>query len=163
MNTLDRSTLEELVKKEQIKPRLRRELRFVPEEVTDWEDRDFLAVMNRSRSVGVLIAPLDRLYVASFSLQKRTANRAGRVEAVICDICATWRRGTESSMITFQGSGSSRTFLCCEDLLCSFHVRGKTAAAKLSRVQLRETNNTAGRIVRLRARLGTILQEIDKA
>lgn len=161
MQAIDRGTFTQLMATASIRPRLKRELRFVPEEISTWEDREFIAVMNRSRSEGVLIAPIDRLYVAPFSLQKRTANQAGRVEAILCDICATWRRGTESAMITFEGAGSSHTFLCCEDLLCSFHVRDRTVAAKLSRVQLRETNDTVGRIVRLRARLETILQEID--
>jgi len=58
----------------QIKPRLRRELRFVPEEITDWEDRDFLPVFNKSRSEGVLIASLEPLKIMPFRLQKRTAN-----------------------------------------------------------------------------------------
>lgn len=161
MQAIDREAFIQLIATASVRPRLKRELRFVPEEISNWEDRDFLAVMNRSRSEGVLIAPLDQTSITPFSLQKRAANQTGRVEAIICDICATWRRGTESATITFQRSGSSHTFLCCEDLLCSLHVRDKTSAARLSRVQLRETNTIEGRVVRLNTKLQTILREID--
>lgn len=53
MKTLTREEFTELAKN--VRPRLRRELRFVPEEITDWHDRDFLAVMNRSNTEGVLV------------------------------------------------------------------------------------------------------------
>ena len=161
MNALTREALQELLKNANIKPRIRRELRFAPEEITDWNERDFLAVTNRSQSEGVLIVPLNKLYVVSFRLKKRTPNRAGRVEAIICDFCATWQRGSNSAAITFQKSSSTQTFLCCDDLLCSLHVRDKTPAAKLSRTQLRETNDVDGRVERLRMRLQEILTDLQ--
>lgn len=160
MNVITREELTEIVKKANIKPRIRRELRFVPEEVGGWGERDFLVVTNRSRSEGVLVAPLGELYVASFQLQKRLPNKMGRVEAIICDFCATWQRGSNSAVISFYKDGSTISFLCCADLDCSLHVRGKTAAAKLSRTQLRESNSTEQRVARLRTKLERILSEI---
>lgn len=143
-----------------IKPRLKRELRFVPEEVFDWEERDFIAVMNKAKNEGVLIAELEERYVATFRLQKRSANSRGQAEAIICDFCATWQRGSNSTVISFQKEKGSVSFLCCGDLLCSFHVREKTPESKLSRTQLRETISVESKIQRLRDRLKSILQEL---
>ncbi len=140
-----------------IKPRIQRELRFVPEQITNWKDRDFIAVTNRSGSEGVLVAPFDHLYVGSFWLQKRVANKIGRTEAIICDFCATWQRGTNSAVISFQKDTSIVSFLCCADLLCSLHVRDKTPEAALSRVQLREDISVEMRIRRLHTKLESIV------
>lgn len=161
MNAISRDKLTELLEGRRIKPRLRRELRFVPEEITDWQNRDFLAIMNRSQSEGVLVAPLDRLYTIPFQLRPRTANSAGRVEAIICDFCATWQRGSSSAVISFQKPASSVSFLCCGDLLCSFHVRGKTAQAVLSRTQIREDISPQRRIERLRQKLQKLAKEMS--
>lgn len=120
----------------------------------------FLAVTNRSRSEGVLIAPLDKLYVVSFQLQKRNPNKTGKVEAIICDLCITWQRGASSAMISFYKEDSTVSFLCCADLDCGLHVRDKTSAAKLSRTQLREDNSIEQRIERLRDKLERILSDI---
>ena len=152
MKAMTRNEFAELAKT--VKPRLRRELRFVPEEISDWSDRDFLAVMNRGKTEGVLVF---EGRPTPFQLQKRRPNRAGRVEAIICDFCATWQRGANSAIITFPKEKSARSFLVCGDLDCSLHVRDKTPAAQLSRVQLRETNTAEGRTLRLKARLETIL------
>lgn len=143
-----------------IKARFKRELRFVPEEISNWDDRDFIAVMNKAGSEGVLIAEPGERYVAVFRLQKRTANFQGRTEAIICDFCATWQRGSNSAVISFKKEKGSVSFLCCRDLLCSLHVREKTNEAKLSRTQLRETISVEDKIRRLRYRLGAILQEV---
>jgi hypothetical protein len=136
-----------------VKKQLRESLRFVPEEITDWQDRDFIAVMNRSRSEGVLVIEYPHAHTVPFQLQRRTPNAIGRIEAVICDICATWQRGTDSAVIMFRRDRSSISFLCCADLLCSLHVRGKTVAAVRSRTQLREDIQLPERIGRLRLRL----------
>lgn len=143
-----------------VKPRLKRELRFVPEEISDWNDRDFIAVMNKSKTEGVLVTELGGQCYAPFRLQKRAANSKGRVEAIICDFCSTWQRGSNSTVISFQKEKGSVSFLVCGDLLCSLHVRGNTDAAKLSRTQLRETISVENRILRLQAKLETILQEV---
>ncbi len=160
MKQISREELAELLSTSSVRPRIKRELRFVPEEITDWENRDFLAVTNKSRNEGVLIAPLARMHVVPFRLQKRTPNHKGRVEAIICDICATWQRGSYSAILTFDKAKSSISFLVCEDLNCSLHVRDMTNAAKLSRTQLRETNTVEDRINRLQKRLEKIVAEI---
>lgn len=141
-----------------LKVRLRRELRFVPEEITGWQDRDFLSVTNKQGNEGVLIIPFLDDMVAPFVLEPRKPNASGRTEAVICDICATWQRGPRSAIITLlAGDKRSVSFLCCADLRCSFHVRDQTAASRLSRVQLREQMTPEARIVRLRDRLSSIV------
>lgn len=154
MNMLTKDELQQCLENARIKPRIRRELRFVPDEITDWQDRDFLAVTNRSRSEGVL---LWGDATVPFRLQARRPNKSGRVEAIICDLCATWRRGTESAVITFQKETSTQSFLCCADLDCSLHVRGKTPAATLSRTQLREDITPEGRVARFSQRLASII------
>jgi len=156
MNVISREQFTELVRP--LKPRLKRELRFVPEEITEWENRDFLAITNKQGNEGILIIPfLD--VVVPYSLSKRMPGSKGRVEAIICDICATWQRGTYSAVITFQTSPvRSVSFLCCEDLQCSLHVRGKTSAAVLSRAQVREQIDPQERINRLHERLTNIIE-----
>lgn len=154
MKAINREEFQELIKI--VKPRLRRELRFVPEEISYWEDRDFLAVTNKSSSEGVLI--LEDHHIVPFQLQKRKANSVGRIEAIICDFCATWQRGTNSAIITFQRGNSSRSFLVCGDLNCSLHVRDKTPESKLSRVQLRENNTAKERIIRLQQKISRVLE-----
>lgn len=141
-----------------IKPRIRRTVRFVPEEVKDWENRDFLAVMDKPRHEGVLIYSD---YMVPFSLSTRQPNASGRVEAIICDICATWRRGTESAVITFQKTPTSTvSYLACADLNCSLHVRSLTDAARLSRTQLREDITPEARIERLNKKLQSMLASL---
>jgi len=152
--------MKQLLTDASVKLRLCRELRFVPEEIVDWNDRDFLPVMNRSQSEGVLIAPLETLHVVAFRLQKRRANSVGRVEAIICDICATWQRGSNSAVITFPKANSSVSFLVCADLNCSRHVRDKTEQSKFSRTQLRENMTSEARQERLKVRLRNIVQEL---
>lgn len=158
MNAIDRQQLQIMLESAKVKPRIRRELRFVPEEITNWEDRDFIAVMNRSRSEGVLIAIFDTQYVVPFRLQRRASNASGRTEAIICDMCMTWQRGSNSAVISFQRDKSSVSFLCCADLLCSLHVRDKTTQAVLSRVQVRESIAEHDRIKRLKTRLAKIIK-----
>lgn len=157
MQPFSRDQFEELITSANIRPRLRRELRYVPEEITNWEDRDFLAVTNKQGREGVLIF---QNHVLPFSLQPRRSNTTGRVEAIICDICATWQRGTHSASMTFPKSTGSVSFLVCADLQCSLHVRSKTDASRLSKVQLRENINTNGKIQRLKDRLLRIVATV---
>ncbi len=159
MQSIDSVRFELLLRDARIKPKLIRELRFIPEQIDDWQDRDFIAVTNRSRSAGVLIYP-DYGEPIPFTLQRRRPNAVGRVEPILCDICATWRRGTESATITFAKERSTATFFCCDDLLCSFHVRDRTEAAILSRTQLRENINAEARVTRLGRRLSSLLRGI---
>ena len=160
MKYITREEFSQLLSTFSIRPKLKRELRYVPEEIDHWESRDFLAVTDRNRMLGVMIVSFDRLQVAPFRLSKRTSNSSGRVEAIICDICATWRRGVESAVITFEKHTGGISFLVCDDLKCSLHVRVDTPAAVLSRVQLRETMTSEARVERLQTRLRNILNEI---
>jgi hypothetical protein len=160
MKEITRDEMSELLTNSRIKRRLREELRFVPEAVANWEDRDFLVVTNKSGSEGVLIISPAPFRIVPFGLQKRTANNTGRIEAVICDICATWQRGSNSAVITFAKSTPSVSFLVCADLACSLHVRGKTVQSKLSRVQLRENMIPDARIKRLKLRLSRIVKAL---
>lgn len=156
MNSIDRENFAHLLQEAGIKPRLRRELRFVPEQIETWEDRDFIAITTKAGTEGVIIAPLASLYVVSFRLHKRTT--PGRNRPIICDFCATWQPGNDSAVISFDKGRSSVSYLCCADLLCSLHVRDKTTQAKRSRTQLRENTTLERRIVRLHGRLETKLK-----
>ena len=155
MQNVSRDEFAERMATARIKPRLRKILRFVPELVSDWELRDFLVVTDKSGNEGVL---LYEDHTVSFTLSPRVAHAGGRVAAVICDICATWRRGPESAVITLQKSDRrSVSYLVCGDLDCSLHVRGATPAGILSRSQIREDITPERRIERLRTRLEAIL------
>lgn len=155
MNLPTRDELNELLKTERISKRLMRDLRYVPEEINHTDKRDFLVVATKSDNEGVL------LYEGSlhqFELRKRGSNAAGRVEAIICDICATWQRGTASAVITFKKSDRHTvSHLVCADLNCSLHVRDLTDASKISRTQLREQISPDDRVIRLNKRLGELL------
>jgi hypothetical protein len=166
MNAINKEEFTKILDEANIKLRLKRELRFVPEEINGWEDYDFIAIMNRSRSEGVIVVPFDKMRVVPFELQKMTANKeTGRKAAIICDICATWRRGSEAAVISVRNLHDRRistSFLCCEDLLCSLHIRNKTPAAMLSRTQLREQITDEARIARLQVNLRKIIAEAKR-
>lgn len=155
MNAITREEFTELIASQKL--RLKRELRFVPEEIAGWEDRDFVAVTNRARSEGVIITA-DREYVVPFRLQARKPNASGGVEPIICDLCATWQRGSNSAIISFRKERSSQSFLCCADLDCSLHVRGKTTVSELSRTQLRENISAPRRIERLQSKFTAVIK-----
>lgn len=145
-----------------IRKKLKSELKLNLDLIDDWEQRDFIALMDRHQSKGVLIAELDDGYVVPFQLQpRRPSSVTGRTEAIICDFCATWQRGSSSATITFQRTDkSTRTYLCCADLLCSLHVRNLTRQAQLSRTQLREQITPERRVERLRKNLSAILSDL---
>jgi len=141
-----------------IKSRIVRELRFVPEEISNWQYRDFLAVLTKSKNEGVLLCGDQTI---AFALGKRKPGASGRVEPIICDLCATWQRGSNSATITFTRSDTSTvSYLCCGDLDCSLHVRGLTAAGKLARTQLREDITPQRRIQRLHTKISAIIANL---
>lgn len=150
-----RDELAEVLKTHRVSKRLVRDIRYVPEELANLSERDFLAVTTKSGNEGVM---LFEEQVMSFDLQRRAPNKAGRVEAIICDLCSTWQRGTASAIITFKKSERSTvSYLVCADLNCSLHVRDMTTASKLSRVQLREHITPEARIERLLIKLKEVL------
>lgn len=150
-----REKLDALLKVHRISKRLQRDIRYVPEEIANINERDFLAARTKSGAEGVLLYGNK---VIPFSISKRSANTKGRIEAIICDICATWRRGTDSAVITFQKSDKvTISHLVCADLDCSLHVRSLTDASRVSRTQLREDILPKQRVERLQKRLSDML------
>ncbi|HSW90546.1 MAG TPA: FBP domain-containing protein [Candidatus Saccharimonadales bacterium] len=155
MHKITREEFVERVASARIKPRLRKTLRFVPEEVTEWDSRDFLAVTDKSGNEGVLLYQDTTI---PFTLSPRVARTGGRVAAIICDICATWRRGPESAVLTLpKGDNRTVSYLVCADLNCSLHVRGMTDAGILSRSQIHEDITPDRRQERLRERMRDIV------
>lgn len=156
MKRLDRESFATLLRQARIKPRLMRELRFVPEEIDNWDDLEMLAVPTRSKNEGVLLTQLDDLYIIPYELSiglKDTAT--GRAKPVVCDFCYTWQQGGKSGRITFHraSDGHTFTYLCCADLRCSLHARNLTPEAALSRTQLHEDLTAEQRIARLKDNL----------
>lgn len=153
----------------EVKPRLKRELRFVASTtgITDeqWHDLDFLPIYDRSNNKGALILEISsEYYLLPFELKRGLAsNLTGRAQPVICDLCKTWQSGTRAGSITFPIPGAQRSisYLCCADLRCSDHVRSKTSAAKTSRSQLREDISPEERIQRLRVRLLKLPKDLN--
>ena len=143
------------LKNARIKPRIIRELRYVPSEILHPESRDFLAIMNKSHSEGVLL--FESMFYP-FSLTKKAASSTGRTDGIICDLCATWQRGSNAARITLpKDEKTTVSYLVCADLDCSLHVRDMTPDSKLSRAQLREHISPEGRIERLHKSLLRVL------
>lgn len=149
-----------LIADEPIKPRLKKELRFVAstENISDeeWADRELLAVTDRTGTKGVLLVLLnDTIRVVPYEMKLGIkSSTTGRSQSIICDFCRTWQAGDRAGSITFAKSRvSSVSYLCCADLKCSMHVRNKTQAAHTSRAQLREDLSIEQRVDRLRTRL----------
>lgn len=158
MNEITRDQFAQLLIEQGIKKKLRNELKFTPEAI-EWPHYDFVAVFDKARRNGVLIYG-DRLYPVSLSLTKPGSK--GRLEPIICDICATWRRGSEAASLTFSKTDKqSVSFLVCADLDCSLHVRGLTKTAALSRTQLREDIDAERRVERLHERLARLLSRLE--
>ncbi|HSW65746.1 MAG TPA: FBP domain-containing protein [Bacillota bacterium] len=160
MKQITREQCTLLIKQARVKPRLARELRFVPEDVSDWANRELLAITTRSGAEGVLLMQLDDFYLLPFRLTTKLADKqSGRARPVVCDFCYTWQRGGKTASITCtdqEDDSRSVNFLCCGDLECSLNVRGLTAAATLSRAQLHEDISIERRIERLRAKLQSL-------
>lgn len=159
--------LESLLEQAHMKSRLRRELRFVPGTIADWQDLEFVGISDRSGDKGVLlIEPHERLFVVPYTLSRRIANRqTGRTKPIICDLCHTWQAGSNAGRVTFVRPADAHTitFLCCVDLDCCNHVRNKTQAALLSRVQLHEDLTTDQRVERLKTRLQRLAGDLGLA
>jgi len=165
MQSITREVFKAHAVSQRIKPRLQRDLRFNPESIEDWESRDFLVVWTRSAQEGVMVVPTahDVRLVPFTMLRTITDSTTGRQKPIICDFCHTWQRGGNAARITFtrQSDGHNRTFLCCADLLCSLHVRDKTAQSKLSRTQLYEDLSAAERVVRLNRKIAELVDDLQ--
>ncbi len=145
-----------------LKPKFVRELRPRFDLVSDWEDREFLPITNRSGNDGVLwVEHGGGVYVLPYSLSRGIIDKAsGRARPVICDLCYTQQLGTAAARISFAmpgRGGASRSLLCCANLDCNEHARGKTKASLRSKTQLRESISVGDRVLRLHRRLGELL------
>lgn len=156
-----------LVSAAEIRPRIAREIRFIPrtKHLTDedWASSELLAVSDRSGNKGVLVISLEeRYYVVPYEISAGITSSTGRAQPIICDFCRTWQTGGRSGSITFRinRDGDSIGYLCCSDLLCSQHVRSKTLAARTSRSQLREDLVDEQRVERLRTRLEALVKQL---
>ena len=159
MQPLTVDIISDLLRESGLKKKFISELKFQPDTIADWDCREFIVITDRHYSKGVLITDVAPRFVVPFRLQPRKASSVtGRIEAIICDFCSTWQRGSNSAVITFDRTDkSSRSYLCCADLLCSLHVRDLTTQAVLSRTQLREQVPPGRRVERLRESLYGIL------
>lgn len=170
MKALSKDQFETLIEQAQMRPRLKRELRFMASTATmsdeAWSETELLAITDRSRSKGVLLlAPASDIYVLPYELRQGAQNRqTGRSQPIICDLCRTWQSGSNAGYVTFQKdrqSINSVSFLCCADLACSQHVRTATASARTSRAQLREDLTDEQRVNRLRNRLQQLIADFE--
>jgi len=169
MRKLTLEQFNQLVSEAHIKPRLQRELRFGPStsqlHEDDWAATELLAITDRNGNRGVLLlAPDAQLVLLPFEITRGlTKAQTGAAQPIICDFCRTWQTGGSAASISFQKDPKSLhsvSFLCCADLACSQHVRGKTTASQASKTQLRETMTNEQRIVRLQNRLRDIIATV---
>lgn len=160
MKQMTRDEFITVLKTWRIKPRLIRDIRYVPDEIAHWDERELLAVFTKSGNDGVLLIELDgKLSVLPFERGRRIVDtRTGRSKPITCDFCKTWQRSTNAAIISFpQPDSRSKGHLCCADLDCSLHVRDLTPESTLSRTQLHEDISPEGRVERLRGSLRSLL------
>lgn len=148
-----------------LKQKFLRELRPKFDLVVDW-DREFVTVTDRSGNNGVLWIELDKqVYILPYSLNRGIIDKtSGRARPVICDLCYTQQPGIAAARIALKlpgREGATRSLLCCADLACSDHIRGRTLASRRSKAQLRESISQEGRVERLRRKLSELVIELD--
>jgi len=169
MQTLNLDQFNQLLLSTPIKPRLKRDLRFVTStsgmNESDWRVREFINITDRTGKRGILLIELEgQLSILPYELSIGLRSQYnGRLSPIICDFCRTWQAGSNAGSISFNKqprSLDSVTYLCCADLACSLHVRTQTDAAIKSRAQLREDLTNDQRVERLRAKLQTIISEL---
>lgn len=170
MKTLDQATFETLLTQVAMKPRLKKDLKFVASTAylsDDWSDYELIPISDRTGSFGVLLVQLgEELYVAPYELSRRIVDSStGRDRAIICDFCYTWQPGSNAASIIFTHAETKHSIrlLCCGDLRCSQHVRTITRASKVSRTHLRENLTNEARVARLKSRLLTYADQLGWA
>jgi hypothetical protein len=164
MHKITQDSFQSLLDRASIRPRVKREVRFVSSIAGSedmWDQLEMVPISDRAGNKGVLLmeAADDAVFVASYELKRGITSSTGKSQPIICDFCRTWQTGSRSGSITLdkpERNAGSITFLCCADLQCSRHVRNLTSAAKTSRSQLREDMNSDQRIARLKSRLQEI-------
>jgi len=167
MKKLTLETFNELLAQSTIKPRLKSDLRFIQstENLSDeeWGERELLSISDRNNKKGVLLVSLDDdFYILPYDLKSGiTSSATGRGQSIICDFCQTWQYGSKAASISFPTDRtSSVSYLCCDDLKCSMHVRNKTQAAHTSRAQLREDLSIEQRVERLKTRMREFISKL---
>lgn len=170
MKALNLEEFNQLIARAQLKPRLKRELRFINSTSAmtdvDWHEAELVSITDRTGNKGVLLlAPDENIYVLPYELSRGIVNRqTGRAQPIICDFCRTWQNGSNAGSITFRKnrqSLNSTGFLCCADLACSQHARSKTNSSRVSRAQLREDLTDEQRIERLKGRLSQLIADLQ--
>lgn len=165
MRQLTQETFQQLLEQASIRPRIKREVRFISSMARlsddDWAETELLTITDKAGNKGVLVmhAGDNSFYATSYELSRGLTSSTGKSQPIICDFCRTWQTGSRSGSITLARPGrdaGSITFLCCADLECSRHVRNLTSAAKTSRSQLREDMTNEQRVERLRFRIQEI-------
>ena len=135
-----------MLKEQRIKPRLVRELRFTPEEITNLDDLDLLAIGTRSGAEGLLLIQMTNAYVIPYELTAGIADKAtGRSKPITCDFCYTWQRGGNVACITFRRASDNHTSHIYAAVICAaanvseilhqkllYHARNCTKISQLS-------------------------------
>ena len=167
MKTLSHKEFDHILQQVDIKPRLKKELKFISSTshlAGNWSDYELIAIADRTGNKGVLLLqPEDTLYITPYELSQRIIDSStGRGRAIICDFCYTWQSGSNAASITFTHiyNGHKIRFLCCGDLACSQHVRTVTKASVVSRTQLRENLLNEDRIARLKTKLTNKIEQL---
>lgn len=92
MQSFDREQFASLLKEQRIRPRLARELSFVPETVADWNNIELLSVSTRAENEGLLLVQTDGFYLLHYELTRGMTDKlTGRSKPVTCDFCYTWQ------------------------------------------------------------------------
>jgi len=167
MRTLDHELFTTIVQQADIKPRVKKELKFVSSTAqlaADWSDYELLFISDRTGDKGILfLQPGEDLYIVQCEVARRIVDsQTGRDRAIICDFCFTWQPGGNAASITFIHAETKHKvrFLCCGDLACSQHVRTLTKSARVSRAQLRESLTNDDRVARLKLKLTRLITQL---
>jgi hypothetical protein len=167
MKTLSQDEFNGIIQQVDIKPRLKKELKFVASASRlqqDWSTYELISIADRTGDKGVLLLqPEDILYITPYELSRRIVDSStGRSRAIICDFCYTWQPGSNAASITFPHADTKHSIrlLCCADLDCSQHVRTMTKASVVSRTQLREDMTNEDRVARLKRRLANTIGQL---
>lgn len=168
MQTLHPKLVESSFTHLKINKGLRRRLTLAPltrMNASEWLDLEMFALPTKDGAAGILyLKSQDVLYATTYEIRHIAAQATGRAKPIICDFCKTWQAGSRAGSITFRPkrhSLNSISLLCCLDLECSRHVRDQTAAAKMSRAQLREQLTPEQRVERLRTNLGQLIDRLQ--
>ena len=166
MRAITPERYEQVIARATLKKKFMSELRPKFTEITHWEDREFLPITGRSGNRGILWVDVGgRIYILPYSLSRGIIDKiSGRARPVICDLCVTQQPGTQAGRLSItmpSSPDSSRSLLCCADLQCSAHVRGKTMASLRSKAQLREGLPVEARIERLQTRLAALVMDLE--